>query len=63
MQDIHSQVTKFAPKIDSIICVAGGFQVGSVQDVDVMQNYDNIDRMNFQSALLTGHLATKFLAD
>ena len=46
---------------DSIICVAGAFDVGSIKDKDVFEKFEKIDKMNFQSALLTGHLATKFL--
>jgi hypothetical protein len=46
---------------DSIICVAGGFEAGSVKDTDVFEKYYKVDRMNFQSALFSAHLATRFL--
>ena len=48
-------------RYDAIICVAGGYEGGSVKDNDVFEKYQRLDRMNFQSALLAGHLATKFL--
>lgn len=44
-----------------MICVAGGFDMGSVKDRDVFEKFEKMDKMNFQSALLTAHLATKFL--
>jgi len=43
--------------------VAGGFELGSVKDKDVFQRFENLDRLNFQSALLTSHLATQYLAE
>mmetsp|Transcript_40842 Transcript_40842/g.39432 ORF Transcript_40842/g.39432 Transcript_40842/m.39432 type:complete len:158 (-) Transcript_40842:33-506(-) len=41
--------------------MAGGFGLSSVKDKDIFEKYDSIDRMNFQSSLLTAHLSTKFL--
>ena len=35
--------------------------MGSVKDADVLDKYEKMDKMNFQSALMTAHLATKFL--
>ena len=43
------------------MCVAGGFKVGSIKDNDIYEKYFEMDRMNFQSALLAGHLSTKYL--
>ena len=37
--------------------------MGSVKDKDVFEKYDKLDRMNLQSALLSSHLASKFLAE
>jgi hypothetical protein len=51
----------FAYSYDSIICVAGGYEGGSIKDKDVFEKYLKLDRMNFQSALLSAHLATRFL--
>jgi len=42
---------------DSIICVAGGFNLSSVKDKDIFEKYEQMDRMNFQTALLAGHIA------
>jgi len=44
-----------------MICVAGGYDGGLLKDKDVFEKFEKLDRMNFQSALLTAHLATKFL--
>jgi hypothetical protein len=44
-----------------MVCVAGGFDMGSVKDTDVFAKFERLDKMNFQSALLTAHLATKYL--
>ena len=37
--------------------------MGGVKDNDLFEKYEKLDRMNAQSALLTGHLATKYLAE
>lgn len=37
--------------------------MGSVKDKEVFEKYSKLDKMNLQSALLTSHLATKFLAE
>ena len=58
---IYEETQKFSKEFDSIICVAGGFAVSSVKDNDVIEKYLEMDKMNFQSALLTSHLSTKFL--
>lgn len=44
-----------------MINVAGGFDMGSVKDRDVFEKFEKLDKMNFQSALMTAHLATKYL--
>jgi NAD(P)-dependent dehydrogenase (short-subunit alcohol dehydrogenase family) len=61
VSQISKQVGAFSSHYDAIICAAGGFGVGSVKDEDVFEKYDQMDSMNFKSALLTAHLATKFL--
>ena len=35
--------------------------MGSIKDDDVLEKYVGLDRANFEQALLTGHLSTKFL--
>ena len=35
--------------------------MGSVKEKEVFEKYQKLDQMNLQSALLTSHLATKFL--
>ena len=59
---MYEKTQAFSKEYDSIICVAGGFGLSSIKDNDVLQKYLAQDRINFQTALLTGHLSTKFLA-
>ena len=56
-----ANLTLILNRYDAMICVAGGFTMSSVKDKDIFEKYEKMDRMNFQSALLTAHLATKFL--
>ena len=37
--------------------------MGTVQDNDIFEIYEKIDKMNTQSALLASHLATRYLAE
>ena len=37
--------------------------MGTIKDADIFEQYEKLDRQNFQSALLTGHLATHLLAE
>lgn len=59
--DICRQVLAFSKSYDSIICVAGGFELSSIKDKHIFDIYERQDRVNFQSALLAGHIATKCL--
>ena len=43
------------------MCVAGSFELSGIKENDVLERYYETDKHNFQSALLTGHLSTKFL--
>ena len=61
MPDLYDGLQKFSSEYDAILCAAGGFQVSSIKDEDVLEKYLEIDKSCFQSALLTGHLSTKFL--
>ena len=45
-----------------MICLAGGFDMGTVKDKEVFEKYRKLDKMNLQSALLTCHLATRYLS-
>jgi dihydropteridine reductase len=60
---IHEQTSSFSKAFDSIICTAGGFDMGSVRDHDVFEKYEKLDRMNAQSALLSAHLAANYLGE
>ena len=37
--------------------------MGSVKDDNIFEVYEKMDRMNTRSAILTSHLATKYLAE
>jgi hypothetical protein len=52
------QSKDFSEKFDSILCVAGGFDIGNIKDTTIFKNFAEQDRINFQSALLAAHLAT-----
>lgn len=43
---------------NSIICVSGGFGLSSIKDKDIFDKYEDMDRKNFQSALLAAHIAS-----
>ena len=65
---LKSQITKLADSTraaskgyDAIIISSGSFEAGSVKDSDIFEVYDRVDKANFQSALLGGHLASHFL--
>ena len=47
---------------DAIICVAGGFGCSNIKDDNIMESYEEQDRINFQSALLAGHMASHLLS-
>ena len=57
------QAAQHSQQYQSIICVAGGFDVGEVNDSDVFEKFERLDKMNFQSALMAAHLATRQLSD
>ena len=42
-----SQSQKATPEYDAIICVAGGFGLSSIKDRDIMERYEEQDRINF----------------
>lgn len=60
---VHDHTKAFSRSFDSIICTAGGFDVGSIRDNDLFVKYEKLDRMNAQSALLTAHLASHYLGE
>ncbi|CDW74303.1 UNKNOWN [Stylonychia lemnae] len=63
LETIHQRTKQFSSNFDTIICTAGGFDVGNIKDNDLFEKYEKLDRMNAQSALLTGHLASRYLAE
>ena len=60
---ILNQTTKFSQSFDAILVVSGGFAMGSVKDKDIFEQWERQDKINFQSALLGGHLATQLLGE
>lgn len=42
---IHAHTLSFSQNFDSIICTAGGFDVGSIKDNDVFEKYEKLDKM------------------
>ena len=63
VKQVHEHTKTFSTSFDSIICTAGGFEMGSIRDHDVLEKFDRLDRLNAQSALLTGHLAAHYLGE
>ena len=65
MKDQASRLLKAAidanKKYDSIICAAGGFNLSSVKDMDIFDKYEEMDKMNFQTALMAAHIAAHTL--
>jgi NAD(P)-dependent dehydrogenase (short-subunit alcohol dehydrogenase family) len=59
--NLVAQTDKY--KFNSIICVAGGFQMGSIAHDNLFEDYERMDALNFQPALLAGHIATKSLSE
>ena len=47
IENDKSNVYYFNNSYDSIICVAGGFEGGSVKDKDIFDKFMKLDRMNF----------------
>ena len=62
VSSLADQVRSASGNYDAIIIASGSFEAGSVKDDNIFEVYDKVDRMNFQSALLGGHLASHFLA-
>ena len=60
---IINQSKDFSEKYNSIICVAGGFDVGNVKDKSIFENFHTQDKINFQPALLAAHMSTQHLAE
>ena len=62
MNSLADQARSASGNYDAIIIASGSFEAGSVKDDNIFEIYDKVDRANFQSALLGGHLASHFLA-
>lgn len=50
-------------KYNTILCVAGGFNMGSIASPDIFEQWRQMMEMNVMSSLLTAHLSTQFLND
>lgn len=50
-------------KYNAILCVAGGFTMGSIASADVFAQWRQMMELNVMPSLMTAHLATKFLED
>ena len=61
MKQISEEVGKFSKEYGTIMCTAGGFDVSNIADEEILSKYIAMDQMNLHSAIMTGHLATKFL--
>ena len=59
---IKADCQAFSKEYDSIICVAGGFGISNIKDANILEAYEEQDRINFQPALMTAHLATEQLS-
>lgn len=62
IESIKYGTQAFAKEYNSIICVAGGFGLSNIKDSNILESYDEQDRINFQPALLSAHLASHQLA-
>ena len=67
--DLHEQLSAikagcidFSGQYDSIICVAGGFGLSNIKDNSILEAYEHQDKINFQPALMSAHLASQTLA-
>ena len=47
VEEILSASQKASPEYDAIICVAGGFGISNIKDSDIMEKYEEQDRINF----------------
>ena len=50
-------------KYGAILCVAGGFTMGSIASADIFAQWRQMMELNVMPSLLAAHLATKFLSD
>ena len=50
-------------KYRAILCVAGGFTMGSAASPDIFPQCEQMMKMNVNPSLLAAHLATKFMED
>jgi len=50
-------------EFDAVVCIAGGWVGGSISHLDIFDGYNKMDSMNIQSAIATGHVASKTLKE
>ncbi|KAF0689636.1 Aste57867_18935 [Aphanomyces stellatus] len=48
-------------KVDAVVCAAGGWAGGDIASQDAVDNLSQMYSMNMESALLSAHLAAKYL--
>ena len=47
LPDLYDGIQNFSAEYDAILCAAGGFQVASIKDDDVLSKYLQIDKSCF----------------
>eukprot|EP00002_Diphylleia_rotans_P007817 TRINITY_DN17485_c0_g1_i1.p1 TRINITY_DN17485_c0_g1~~TRINITY_DN17485_c0_g1_i1.p1 ORF type:complete len:231 (+),score=55.68 TRINITY_DN17485_c0_g1_i1:59-751(+) len=62
-KQVAQKVSEASPKVDAVICVAGGWNGGYPKDDDVFTSLENMYNMNMKSALLAAHIASRFLKE
>ncbi|TMW60674.1 hypothetical protein Poli38472_000716 [Pythium oligandrum] len=58
---ILEHANKTFGKVDAVVCTAGGWAGGSVQDADTLVNLAEMHSKNTESALLAAHVASQLL--
>ena len=50
-------------KVNAVVCAAGGFCMENIASDDVFAHVDKMLAMNLRTAVTTGHIASKYLAE
>ncbi|EAS00398.1 quinoid dihydropteridine reductase, putative (macronuclear) [Tetrahymena thermophila SB210] len=61
VSEVKQQLKSFSPSYDAIICVAGGWNGGSIKDSNVFETYHKMHSVNVIPSILAAHLSTHFL--
>lgn len=59
---ILNQLEKESPKIDAIVCAAGGWTGGSIKDTETLVHLSEMYTKNVASAVMASHLASHLLS-